>query len=209
MSLSLPSHTNKTSSAGLGSAPSLSAWLRTVSAPQHKAVEAAASLPQSILTLADYAACLGRFLSVVAPLEHHLGRFKQRDGIHLAARVRTPALQADLIALNINPDHIPHLHIPRPASFAQAFGALYVLEGSTLGGKLILKAVASRLGPQIAGATAFFAGHGENAGPMWQSFKTVLDTFGRTRPAQQALVAKGAEQTFRYFALALKAPDRG
>jgi heme oxygenase len=211
MSISLSNRTNKSSSAGQTCAPPLSAWLRAVSAPQHKAVEAAAALPQSIQTLADYAACLGRFLSVVAPLEHHLGSFHEwgEAGVQLAARARTPALQADLRAFNVNPDHVPHRHILRPASFAEAFGALYVLEGSTLGGKLILKAAASRLGPAISGAAAFFSGHGEAAGPMWQNFKTALDNFGRTWPAQQVLVAAGAKQTFQHFACALKAPDCG
>jgi heme oxygenase len=211
--MSFPSHTVGASPV-LGKrvgAPSLSAWLRAVSAPQHKAVEAAAALPQSINTLADYAACLGRFLSIVAPLEDHLGSFDEWGGagVHLASRSRTQALQADLIALSINQDQIRRLHIPRPASFAAAFGALYVLEGSTLGGKLILKSATSRLGPAISGAAAFFGGHGENSGLMWIKFKNALDYFGRTRPEQQALVAEGAKQTFRHFASALETSPRG
>jgi heme oxygenase len=72
-----------------------------------------------------------------------------------------------------------------------------VLEGSTLGGRLILRVVEARIGASIAGATGFFAGRGEAVGPMWKNFCTSLDGFGWAQPDLSADVMTGAERAYR------------
>ena len=86
---------------------------------------------------------------------------------------------------------------PDLPTFAHALGALYVLEGSTLGSRFILRDLETRIGAQIAGATRFLGGRGEAVRPMWQSFKAALDNFGREKPDLRADVVTGAERVFR------------
>jgi heme oxygenase len=109
-------------------------------------------------------------------------------------------LAADLQAIGVDPDRVPRAPaklLPGLPTFAHAIGAFYVLEGSTLGGRVILRDVEARIGQQITGATRFFGGRGTAAGQTWQTFKTALDAFGYKSPNLGANVASGAECVFR------------
>jgi len=180
---------------------SLSARLRQETAAAHRAVEIAAGLPGRVVTVADYADCLARFFRLFAPLEAAIGGFAgwAELGIDLAARRRTPALLADLAALGHRAPAAAPVKLP---GFAAALGALYVLEGSALGGKILAAAFERQL-PAVAGATRFFGGDGARTGDMWREFKAALDLYGEKRPAAQPAVIAGAEQIFGQFAIGL------
>lgn len=62
---------------------------------------------------------------------------------------------------------------PRPASRAEALGLLYVLEGSTLGGRHILRALAEQGidDPELA----FLDPYGHATGVRWRGFLSVLE----------------------------------
>jgi len=188
----------------------LSARLKMSVADLHDEIEAGAAIPDGILSLADYASALSRFHAVFAPVEDCLAAFDDWPewGINLAAHIRTPALRADLAALGFDHAALPRLVAPNLADFASALGALYVLEGSALGGKVILRALEARLGPQIAGATAFFGGAGRHGALPWPAFKARLDAFGQGRPAGQARSIAAAMAVFRQFADALRSGRR-
>ena len=190
----------------------LSAQLRAETAPLHRQVEALLGLPGVIRTTHDYRMWLGRFLGLYEPLEHLLARFPEWDDISLApwSCNQSSAIAGDLAALGIDPAgvaHVPEVLLPKLPTFAHALGALYVLEGATLGGRLILRDVEARIGAQIAGATQFFGGRGDTVDPMWQSFRATLDAFGRERSLLRADVVTGAQRVFRAI-LAWFAPFR-
>jgi heme oxygenase len=176
--------------------------LRLETAPAHLAVETAAGLPGRVVTVEDYAACLGRFFRLFAPLEAAIGGFAGWDdlGMDLAARRRTPALLADLRALGCPPPDPAPVKI---SGFAAALGALYVLEGSALGGKILAAAFKRQLGASIAGANGFFGGRGQKTGELWQEFRAALDLYGEQNPAAQAAVIAGAVAVFGQFAVGL------
>ena len=52
-------------------------------------------------------------------------------------------------------------YLPSIPGTAEAIGALYVMEGSTLGGQIIKKMIAKQLGTAEDHATSFFNGYGE------------------------------------------------
>lgn len=62
---------------------------------------------------------------------------------------------------------------PEPRNAAEALGVMYVLEGSTLGGRLILQAVADR-GIDVS-ELAFMDPYGADTGRRWRSFLAVLE----------------------------------
>jgi heme oxygenase len=180
----------------------LSALLRARTNLLHRQTEQLLGLPGAIRTRDDYAMWLGRFLGLYEPLECLLTGFPEWEtrGIVLPSRGHSTCIAADLAALGVDPAgemRAPAGLLPELPTFAHAFGALYVLEGATLGGRLILRHVEARLGAQIAGATRFFGGRGEAVGAMWQSFRAALDAFGHTRPLLQADVVTGAERSFQ------------
>lgn len=180
----------------------LSTQLRDRTSGLHQEIEALLRLPDSILTREQYSSWLRRFLGLYGPLEHSLARFVGWDnhGLALRSPSQSDCLAADLAVLGIDPAGVsraPSRLLPHLPTFAHALGALYVLEGSTLGGKVILRDIEARIGPQIAGATQFFSGRGTTAGQTWQTFKAALDAFGRECPTLHAYVVSGAENVFR------------
>jgi heme oxygenase len=181
---------------------SLSAQLRARTASLHGHAEIVLGLPGAIRTLDDYRTCLCRFLALYAPLERLLATFGEWDlhNVALPSPSHSARLTVDLAVVGTDSTsmlHAPRGLLPNLPTFAHALGALYVLEGSTLGGRLILRDVEARIGPQITRASQFFGGRAAAVMPMWQSFKAALDAFGRQQPHLGNDVVLGAESVFR------------
>ena len=180
----------------------LSAQLRERTAPLHREIETLLRLPDTIRSRADYQDWLSRFLGLYDPLEGLFAAFSDWDslGLSMSSRGHTSCLVEDLVALGIDPRDPPRADpalLPDLPTFAHALGALYVIEGATLGGRLILRDLEPRVGAPIAGATRFFGGRGETVGPMWQNFRAALDEFCLRQPRLCDDVVIGAERTFR------------
>jgi heme oxygenase len=83
----------------------------------------------------------------------------------------------------------------------EAIGCLYVIEGSTLGGQIILHSVQKSLNLDAGGGVKFFHGYGARTPGMWKSFISALDSIPPTGEAADA-VEQGAMQTFLAFTAA-------
>jgi heme oxygenase len=83
---------------------------------------------------------------------------------------------------------------------ADAFGCLYVVEGSTLGGQIISRQVTRNLGlsPDNNGCR-FFCCYGENTGTMWRRFGESLETFLTANPDTRPQIVASALSTFECF----------
>lgn len=83
--------------------------------------------------------------------------------------------------------------LPLPQSKAEALGMFYVLEGSTLGGRIIRRRI------EASGSTlfplAFLDPYADSAGPRWLSFLAVLEREVRGEPAI-AQACRGAVAAF-------------
>ncbi|NUZ07000.1 biliverdin-producing heme oxygenase [Piscinibacter koreensis] len=131
----------------------------------------------------------------------------------LAARSRRAFLQRDMAALGNaaprEPMALPRLHID---SADAAWGSLYVLEGSALGGQVIARRVGRELGITPATGAAYFAGWGIETGARWRAFCERLEIeVGPAAEARQRAGA-GARDTFDallgIFRLTLNEPTR-
>jgi heme oxygenase len=85
-------------------------------------------------------------------------------------------------------------------SRAEAFGALYVLEGSSLGGRVILKEL-KRRNVSLAGL-GFLDPYGADTGQRWQSFLAILER-EIISSEQKAAAVKGALGAFAFAKLCL------
>lgn len=86
---------------------------------------------------------------------------------------------------------------PDISSSAKALGALYVLEGSTLGGAIIARMINNQLNEASPRDFRFFNCYGDQTQAMWSSFKRNLD-----RPynaEEQDEIIDGANETFSTF----------
>ena len=179
--------------------------LRTATAPAHTALERDLDWVARVATVEGYRGLLARLHGFHRAWEPAIGAALD-DGSFFETRCRVPALARDLAFLGLSSagiDGLPRaLPIPLPGP-AAAMGALYVLEGSTLGGRMIGRHITATHGLTGDGL-AYYSGHGTRTGAMWSAFRTRLDTFD----GQAAEVVAAANGTFDAMRAWL-APARG
>lgn len=120
-------------------------------------------------------------------------------GLEFDARRRSVQLAADLAALDGEPPSKPG-RSSTVAGVGEALGRMYVLEGSTLGGRVIRRAVEAR-GDGMSGLS-FLDPYGERVGERWRAFLAVVDRQVRTPEDIEAMVG-GAVAGFRLAELHL------
>ncbi|MEI6559380.1 MAG: biliverdin-producing heme oxygenase [Rhodospirillaceae bacterium] len=179
------------------------AWLalRAATQPAHAVLEAVPlnrRLFADDFSAAELADLLSRMASIYRPLEARLAACE--PALTLDYRRRLPLLLDGLSALGVAP---PPAEAPIPLLEGEAscWGALYVVEGSTMGGQMIHRQLAAR---HPAAALGFFLPHGDQAGENWRRFRTRLEVaLGRPEALDQAIAA--AIATFQLFDRALSA----
>jgi heme oxygenase len=172
-------------------------FLKEGTAAQHQSVERRVDLANRLRDSGAYADLLGCFHGFYAPLEAALARVTGYEtiGLNFDERRKTPALVADLAVLGRTPDQFPRWEAaPVFASLGEALGAMYVVEGATLGGQFIKRAVES-LGFTPARGCAFFASYGDRVGEMWNAFREALSAYATT-PQREVEIVRAATDTF-------------
>jgi heme oxygenase len=175
------------------------ARLKHETAPEHSAIEAATGVMNPCLKLSDYRAYLERTMGFYEPVEARLAELGVWEALGLdpAVRQKIELLDRDitllggqksLVALCASP--------PQLASLGEAVGAAYVLEGSTLGGRVISRHVQGCLGPHMP--RRFLECYGAKTGENWQTFRSALSRFAKTRELENEVIA-GAKKTFGSF----------
>ena len=74
-------------------------------------------------------------------------------------------------------------------------GALYVLEGSTLGGQIIVKHLQKKMATDF-GNSAYFSGYQQKTGSMWKAFLEQFSALPQSAQEEQQII-KGAIATFK------------
>jgi heme oxygenase len=172
--------------------------LRSRTSSLHDEAERALNLESRLSSIAAYRGLLCSLWQIHAGYEAAFAvQSWSGSDIDFERRRRSGMLLADLTALGVltvpAAPPSPPLH-----GLFDAIGCLYVIEGSTLGGQIILRHVRERLGASAAGAASFFRGYGPETGGMWGK---LIDAINLT-PAQgddaDAMEA-GARRTFSTF----------
>jgi len=109
-------------------------------------------------------------------------------------RRRAGSARQDLVALGHAVDPAPTATLTKVATPEWVLGVAYVLEGSTLGGGVLLKAVA-RLNISAGQGASFLASYGSERGAMWQAFLATLADW-ETRGIARTKVIDAASDAF-------------
>jgi heme oxygenase len=155
---------------------SLLVALRTATRSAHQRLEAALPLTDPGLTLEAYRGIVEAFYGFYAPLEAGLARVAEgsASGLPIHGREKLGRLRGDLKALGATDASLDALPlcaaVPDLSTPGAAFGCLYVVEGATLGGRVIVRALRAGLGLGPTTGAAFFDGYGVETGAMWVSF---------------------------------------
>jgi len=119
---------------------------------------------------------------------------KFSEKLHLDKRIKLPLIEKDLSSLDLkNQKETQHLEF---ADEHEALGAMYVIEGSTLGGNVIAKQLSKTEGFDDV-TFNFFGCYQENTGMMWKNFKEVLDS--EVTPENYNKVLSGAKKLYTFL----------
>lgn len=126
-------------------------------------------------------------------------------GFERAARIqpeRSVWLEKDLVALGISPEQLATLPLcrgfPTLAPPEALLGALYVVEGSALGGVALARGLDGLIGVGVLDGRRFFAGHQSETGSAWRAYLASLSGAPHTAD-QQATIIATATATFALF----------
>ena len=150
---------------------------------------------KNIETTEDYIQFLNWLYGFYSPLENLIWQ-QLHDNPEKVKRSRAEYLLWDIreSGLPVPPSdtcaYLPVIDTPD-----RAIGALYVLEGSTLGGRIIAGMISRQL--DSLESLSFFNGYGAETGQMWQSFKDFLNQ-PRSAVQRREIIA-AAEDTFITF----------
>ena len=152
--------------------------LRTATAVEHEQVETTLGLMDHQLGRDRLVAVLARLHAFWTAAEAGLDAWAHRwpadaETVAWSRRRRAHLFAADLRALGGEADAAALPELPAVEDTDQALGRLYVLEGSTLGGTVIARHLATlpALGPGVR--LGAFSPYGPETGAMWHAFRRV------------------------------------
>jgi heme oxygenase len=178
--------------------------LKESTSAAHHATEQVVERYQYLASLDNYRRLLERFWGFYLPLERQIATRPEwvQYGFDLEQRLKMPALTRDLSALGHTTTTLAALPLCDPRlpidTFPATLGCMYVFEGATLGGQLIVRQVRAQLLPAQPNGWDFFASYGEQVGAMWRAFRTLMLAVA-VDPATEAAMLDGAHATFRAF----------
>ena len=173
--------------------------LKAATRAEHDAIEATLDFLGPELDRHAYQQRLARLFTFYQPLEPLLATAADwaHWGIDFDARRKTAHLAADLQWLG----HGAVASLPRCAALpplpgpAAAFGCMYVLEGATLGGRIIARHLAGTLGFGADSGASYFSAYGDRGGSMWKAFQAAMTSFAE-QSAECDAIAASAVATF-------------
>ena len=149
--------------------------LKTSTALQHRRLEQIVGILEPGLNVTSYGVLLVSFYAFYAVIEPKIFEHDEWKSLEFdpQPRRKLALLSSDLAALGL-PLPLPCPELAQLKNFSQVLGAMYVLEGATLGGQVIGRHLQHHLGLRVENGAAFFGSYGERVGPMWLEFRAFL-----------------------------------
>jgi heme oxygenase (biliverdin-IX-beta and delta-forming) len=177
--------------------------LRQATRIQHAKLESVVDFEKYLGTRRGYCHMLCLMYGVIAPFEERLQLFNwTTSGIDFSPRRKTRWLETDLQALGCDVQRIKSNDcselLPQISNLVQAIGCLYVIRGSTLGGRVIGQRLKNQLGITAANGGAFYFSYGEHVLTKWTDFCESAKKYCDTSDKREEAVAAAIE-TFECF----------
>lgn len=176
----------------------LSARIKEETKKPHQELEKIVVLKlKGIRSEADYADFLNSFYSYFKIVEQATAQFITNEVLSdYTERRNSDYLKSDIeeLGFQIKP-LIGDLPKPEINSLPAALGAMYVMEGSIMGGPIIVEML-KKYG--VTKGFSFFSGYGSETGKMWSAFVAVLNANAAAEDAQQSAI-NAANDTFAKF----------
>lgn len=179
--------------------------LKSRNADAHRTLEQVVDVMNPAFTLSDYSMLINRFYGFIKPWEDQLRSALPEVLVPLfAGRYKAPWLRQDLQDLQTRnnsrilptTDSSPALcsKLPDVSTTARLLGSAYVIEGSSLGGRLIVSHLERSFGSGTSVPHRYFYCYGSQTGSMWKKYLATLTALVPEENYPDALDA--AAQTF-------------
>ncbi len=188
--------------AGVSDSPPLLDRLRTDTRDAHAALEDALALMRPPLRRERFVQVLQGFLAFHRAWSPRMAVLVG-DPELVTSRAKTALIERDLQALGVAERPALLLDLGFLATRSAAWGSFYVLEGSTLGGQVISKALRRTAWAPPEGL-AYFNPYGRRTGEMWAGFRAALEAAAPTLDPD--LACEGARATFATLQSRLACP---
>ncbi|KQS24820.1 biliverdin-producing heme oxygenase [Dyadobacter sp. Leaf189] len=174
--------------------------LRIETAESHQILEnnqLSKTLLDPAVTLSDYQAYLSKIYGITLACELQIFPVLKDILPDWNSRYKSALIVKDLSRTGMSDDQIRDLPIHQfdCSGTPEAMGIMYVMEGSTLGGKIIYKHVHNKLGLDPESGAAYFWGYGDQTGSMWKSFVSLLAQYAAGSKSS-ATIIDSAKKTF-------------
>ena len=182
------------------------ARLKLETALDHQFAEASLPLMADDLNTAVYISVLQRMYGFIRGWEIWADSIKDPLFAGLMRnRHRSPLLATDLAHFS---SALPTKLYAGPnidrSALPAVLGAMYVIEGSTLGGQYIARHVEQVLKLRPAAGDSYFRGYGELTGSMWSGFRTVVEQISND---ESDMLIEAAKMVFRDFSAWMRASN--
>ncbi len=182
--------------------------LKTKTLEEHEGLEAASRIMRADFTFDDNQSILEKWFVFYATFEDMLDETETRYPEifeFMKDRRKVLTLQQDLESMrksvSLETDEAADVRRFLTARFANReslWGALYVLEGSTLGAQFITKHLTSHFSIQDERGVQFYKGYGEATGRRWKEFVQKLEELDLSTEEIEIGV-DSARKMFRFF----------
>lgn len=171
--------------------------LRTQTRDAHTLLESlpvSASVTSNNISIADYAHYLQLMHTVILETENKI--FPLLSGVvpDINERRKLSWIANDLQQIGSGPKSFGAV-FKTDLSVPFALGMMYTVEGSTMGGRYILKNIESALGLDENQGAQYFAGYGHATGKSWKNFLHFLNDYESQTGNTDEIIA-GAQYAF-------------
>lgn len=174
--------------------------LRTKTSESHKKLEAlpiSSAIINPAITVEQYALYLSLMYDIVSNFENEVYPILNDIISDLEERKKAHLILNDLEIIGISKtETIAPFKNLSEISVPFAMGMMYVIEGSTLGGRFIVKNIESSLDYKDQNGASYFSGYGNKTGSSWKKYLNVLTDFELKTKAEEEII-KGADYTFK------------
>lgn len=165
---------------------------------QHERLEKKVNLMSQTLSIDQYKHIITKFHRFYSYVEPKILSFELEEfGYDFNKRSRLKLLEQDIKKLDLQP-LASWQGPPLLESVGEVFGCLYVIEGSSLGGKIIGQHLKEKLGLTAESGASFFNIYGAETGKMWKEFGNIIESFSLKYQNDDQII-KGAIDTFQGF----------
>lgn len=172
--------------------------IKTKTSDSHKKLESlsvSASILSPDMKIEDYAFYLNLMYNVHKETEELVYPLLSNIVTDLDKRKKKHLIEEDLFYLNHNKITASQVFNKTEMSVPFALGVLYVIEGSSLGGRFILKNIVTN--PQLSNnqGVSYFTGYGDKTGSFWKNFLNVLSEYEQNNNCADSII-EGAVYAF-------------